>query len=76
MTTDNTLLERVRKLLAKAEAAGVTPAEASVISRSGGIWPGHPRGEAVRHVRHGVPADGSVIALERAGAHARGFAAG
>jgi hypothetical protein len=28
MTSENTLLERVRKLLAKAEAAGVTPAEA------------------------------------------------
>ncbi len=32
MTTDNPLLERVRKLLAKAEAAGVTPAEAEALT--------------------------------------------
>jgi len=32
MTSDNALLERVRKLLAKAEAAGVTPAEAEALT--------------------------------------------
>jgi Protein of unknown function (DUF2786) len=32
MTTDNPLLERVRKLLAKAEAAGTTPAEAEALT--------------------------------------------
>ncbi len=32
MTSDNTLLNRVRKLLAKAEAAGVTPAEAEALT--------------------------------------------
>ncbi len=32
MTTSNALLERVRKLLAKAEAAGVTPAEAEALT--------------------------------------------
>jgi len=32
MTIDNTLLERVRKLLAKAEAEGVTPAEAEAFT--------------------------------------------
>jgi len=32
MTSDNVLLERVRKLLAKAEAAGVTPAEAEALT--------------------------------------------
>ena len=32
MTTENPLLARVRKLLAKAEAAGTTPAEAEALS--------------------------------------------
>jgi hypothetical protein len=32
MTSDNALLERVRKLLAKAEAVGVTPAEAQALT--------------------------------------------
>ena len=32
MTSDNPLLERVRKLLAKAEAGGVTPAEAEALT--------------------------------------------
>jgi hypothetical protein len=32
MASDNTLLQRVRKLLAKAEAAGVTPAEAEALT--------------------------------------------
>ena len=32
MTSDNPLLERVRKLLAKAEAQGVTPAEAEALT--------------------------------------------
>ncbi len=32
MTNENTLLNRVRKLLAKAEAAGVTPAEAQALT--------------------------------------------
>jgi hypothetical protein len=32
MTSDNTLLERVRKLLAKAEAGGTTPAEAEALT--------------------------------------------
>jgi hypothetical protein len=32
MTSDNTLLERVRKLLAKTEATGVTPAEAEALT--------------------------------------------
>jgi hypothetical protein len=32
MTSDNSLLERVRKLLAKAEAQGVTPAEAEALT--------------------------------------------
>ncbi len=32
MTSHTALLDRVRKLLAKAEAEGVTPAEAEVIS--------------------------------------------
>jgi Protein of unknown function (DUF2786) len=32
MTSDNMLLGRVRKLLAKAEAQGVTPAEAEALT--------------------------------------------
>jgi cytosine/adenosine deaminase-related metal-dependent hydrolase len=32
MTNDNPLLDRVRKLLAKAEARGVTPAEAEALT--------------------------------------------
>jgi hypothetical protein len=32
MTSNNALLERVRKLLAKAESAGVTPAEAEALT--------------------------------------------
>jgi cytosine/adenosine deaminase-related metal-dependent hydrolase len=32
MTSDNPLLERVRKLLAKAEAQGATPAEAEALT--------------------------------------------
>ncbi len=53
MTNDNPLLQRVRKLLAKAEAAGVTPAEAEALTAKA----------AERMARYGI--DRALLAAER-----------
>src|SRR5690349_7373111 len=53
MTNNNALLERVRKLLAKAEAQGVTPAEAEALTAKA----------AELMARYGI--DRAVLAAER-----------
>jgi hypothetical protein len=53
MTRDNALLERVRKLLAKAEAQGVTPAEAEALTAKA----------AELIARHGI--DRALLAADR-----------